>query len=102
MRFMVIGVAAVVGLGIGTVSAVAVAHHPVAKANDFEVASTNIDQAQTMLSSGDVVAARAHLETAKARSAKCDADAKCRARVDNFNLHARLDQVDRRVALAKK
>ena len=52
MRFIVIGVAAVMGLGVGTVSAVAVAHHPVAKANDFEIASTNIDQAQSMLSRG--------------------------------------------------
>lgn len=103
MRFVVIGVAAIVGIGIGTVSAVAVAHHPVAKANDFEIASTNIDQAQTTLSRGDIAAARAHLETAKTRTAMCDADAACRSRVDNFNLHARLDQVERRVALwAKK
>ena len=102
MRFMVIGVAAVVGLGIGTVSAVAVAYSkPATKTNHYEVASTNIDQAQTTLSSGDVASARAHLDTAKAHTAKCDADAKCRARVDNFNLHARLDQVERRVALAK-
>jgi hypothetical protein len=103
MRFIVIGVAAVIGLGVGTVSAVAVAHRPVEIANDFEIASTNIDQAQTMLSRGDVAAARAHLETAKTRTAMCDADAVCHARVDNFNLHARLDQVERRVALwAKK
>ena len=102
MRFIVIGVAAVIGLGVGTVSAVAVAHRPVSKANDFEIASTNIDQAQTMLSRGEIAAARAHLETAKTRTAMCDADPVCHSRVDNFNLHARLDQIDRRVALWKK
>ncbi len=103
MRFVVLGVAAIVGIGVGTVSAVAVAHHPVEKAHDYEIASTNIDQAQSTLSRGDIVSARAHLETAKTRTAMCDADVKCRSRVDNFNLHARLDQVERRVALwAKK
>lgn len=102
MRIIVLGVAAIVGLGIGTVSAVAVAHHPVQKANDFEVASSNIDQAQSTLSQGDVAAARNHLETAKTRTAMCDADAVCHARVENFNLHARLDQADRRIALQAK
>lgn len=103
MRFVVIGLAAVIGVGIGTVSAVAVAHRPVQKANDFEIASTNVDLAQASMSRDDVAAARAHLETAKTRTAMCDADAACRSRVDHFNLHARLDQVERRVALwAKK
>lgn len=99
MRFIVIGIAAVVGLGIGSVSAVAVAHGAKVekKASDYEVASANVDQAQTTLSRGDIASARAHLETAKTRTAMCDADAQCHARIDNFNLHARLDQVERRI-----
>lgn len=99
MRFIVIGIAAIVGLGIGSVSAVAVAHQAPAapKANDYEVASANVDEAQATLSRGDVASARAHLETAKTRTAMCDADAQCKGRIDNFNLHARLDQVERRI-----
>jgi hypothetical protein len=102
MRLMVIGVAAVVGIAIGTASAVAVAHKPVAKASDYDVASKNVDLAQSNLGHGDLASARANIELAKARTAACDADSACRGRVDNFNLHARLDMVERRVNLWSK
>ena len=104
MRFIVLGIAAFMGLGVGTVSAVAAAKHhtPASAVNAYDAASSNVDLAQTKLVQGDVVSARAHLDAAKASSAACDADPVCKARKDNFNLHARLDQVSRRVALWEK
>jgi len=104
MRFIVLGMAAFLGLGVGTVSAVAAAkHHTSAPVvNQYEVASTNVDLAQSKLVNGDLASARAHLEAAKTSAAACDADAACKARTDNFSLHARLDQISRRVSLWEK
>ncbi|MBX3226447.1 MAG: hypothetical protein KIT84_32700 [Labilithrix sp.] len=104
MRLIVLSLAAALGLGIGSISAVAAAgHHKAAPpVSQYDVASTNVDLAQTKLRSGDVASARVHLEAAKASTAACDADATCKARVDHFNLHARLEQTARRVALWEK
>ncbi len=102
MRFIVIGAAAILGIGIGTVSAYAATRHPVVQPSAYDVASTNVDLAQTNLVHGDIASAKSAVETAKANTAACDADAKCKSRIDNFSLHARLDQVERRVQLWSK
>lgn len=102
MRFVVLGLAAFMGLGVGTISAVAAAKHHTPAPSQYDIASTNVDLGQAKLASGDIASARAHLEVAKTSTAACDAELACKSRKDNFSLHARLDQLSRRVALWEK